>query len=208
MSHVRTEAKRLGAKHSDFDVHKRNDRGQWRLVSIPRPRRNPSEASEDAVAKYEEFHRYKPTEIGEFHADFVIPKTVLRVGPAKYTTYRSAKVDPATLKKPRAPVNYIHEHDAGVEVYLQVEADEQFDGVKVYVPEKFRNVDSLVCLGQNLGYAFKYDGEVIEAEGVDPLPELYCVPSGECLLVIQDKREVIAMIWGGGLGVFARGIDG
>jgi hypothetical protein len=47
-----------------------------------------------------------------------------------------------------------------------------------------------------------------EAEGRAPLPDLCCTPDGKCLLVVQGKRKVLAMMWGGALGVFARGIDG
>jgi hypothetical protein len=67
-------------------------------------------------------------------------------------------------------------------------------------------------LGKCLGYDFrdpKYpDDDPIQAVAQDPLPELYCIPSGKVLLVVQDKRQLLAAIWGGALGVFARGIDG
>lgn len=180
-------------------------------------RGNPS-VPKEATDKYEEFHRYKPVEIGEFGKRFEIPRSMLRAGTAKWTTYRSSKVDPSTLEKPRRPVNYIHEHEAGVMVYLPINnanAD-LLDNVatSVTVPSEFRKVDALVKLGDSLGYCFVLpntandDDDEVEAEATAPLPELYCTPDGKCLLVIQDKSEVLAMIWGGGLGVFARGIDG
>lgn len=173
-------------------------------------RRNPGrEAPAEAVDKYEEFHRYAPKSIGEFARGFKIPARMLKAGDAKWTTYRSPKVDPATLKKPRRPVNYIHEHDAGVEVYLPLNADApELDGEPCDVPDEFRQVAALVKLGESLGFCYNVDGEEVEAEGAAPLPELYCTPDGRCLLVVQDKSEVLAMIWGGALGVFARGIDG
>ncbi len=176
-------------------------RGQW----------NPG-APQEAVDKYEEFHRYKPVKIGEFAGSFQIPKTMLHAGAAKWTTYRSGKVDPSTLQKPRRPVDYIHEHDAGVDVYVPADPGSLlFDTSKrVTVPAKFQSADALVKLGDSLGFCFvsPVNDEEIEAEGQDPLPELYCTPDGKCLLVVQEKAEVLAMIWGGGLGVFARGIDG
>lgn len=176
------------------------------------PTSNPAPPAE-ALEKYEEFHRYAPTKIGEFARGFTIPAKMLRAGPARWTTYRSAKVDPATLKRPRRPVNYIHEHDAGVGAYVVNDrANRDFlDSDEIEnVPAKFRDVAALVKLGDALGFCFGspvYE-EDVEVESTDPLPELYCTPDGKCLLVIQGKAEVLAMIWGGGLGVYARGIDG
>jgi hypothetical protein len=66
----------------------------------------------------------------------------------------------------------------------------------------------LTLLGQCLGFAY-YDPESdqeIEAKVTQPFPELYSIPSGKALLVIQSKRTVLALIWGGRLGVEARGI--
>jgi len=40
------------------------------------------------------------------------------------------------------------------------------------------------------------------------LPELYTIPAGTALLVVEDKRHVAAIIWGGALGVECRGIVG
>jgi len=178
------------------------------LISNPTMRKNPHDDDGDdeldaARDKYEEFHRYAPKKVGAFPASFKIPKRMRLAGKAKWVTYRSGKVDPATLKKPRKPVDYIHEHDAGVMTYIK---DDEPD---TDVPEKFRDVGALVLLGQCLGFCVKdADGEEVEAEGKAPLPELYTTPDGKCLFVIQDKRDVLAMSWGGGLGVFARGIDG
>jgi len=170
--------------------------------------RRPPEADE-AVDKYVEFHRLEPRKIGEFPASFAIPETMFVGGTAKYVTYRSSKVDPESLRKPSRPVDYIHEHDAGVVVYVSDGHRPTASRVVEHVPSEFREVAALTKLGECLGYCFvDEDGVKHEAEGRAPLPELYAVPSGKCLLVIQSKREVIAMIWGGGLGVYARGIDG
>jgi hypothetical protein len=177
-----------------------------------RAKKNPASAEdrEAAIDRYKTFHRYDPKDIGEFPTSFRIPERMRCVGPAKWTTYRSGKVDPSTLKKPKRPVNYIHEHDAGVEVYVPT-SDREFDtdGEVVTVPTQFRDAGALVKLGESLGFCVKMedDGE-IECEHDAPLPELYCTTDGKCLLVIENKSEVKAMIWGGALGVFARGIDG
>lgn len=153
---------------------------------------------DDAIAKYEEFHRYGPKKV--FPIAVTIPTRMRELGDAKHVLYRSGKVDPDTLKKPKKPVNYIHEHDAGVSVYVP---DGKLD---TDVPEEFTKVTSLTFLGKCLGFALK-DGT--EAEGTDPLPDLCCTPDGHCLLVVQrDTRKVLAMMWGGGLQVLPEGIDG
>ena len=152
----------------------------------------------DAVAKYEEFHRYGPKKILEL--DVRIPRRVRELGPAQHVLYRSGKVDPDTLKKPRKPVDYIHEHDAGVMAYA---CDGKAD---CDVPEEFYRVRELVVLGKCLGFALR-DGQ--EAEGTHPLPDLCCTPDGHCLLVVQrDQKKVLVMMWGGALRVLPEGIDG
>jgi hypothetical protein len=166
------------------------------------PRKNPAEIFQEdadaAVEKFKEFHRYDPRRLEELDG-LAIPTRVRKLGAAKYVLYRSGKVDPATLRKPKKPVDYIHEHDAGVMAYAT-------DGAAdTNVPKAFTEVTAIVRLGKCLGFALR-DGT--EASGEAPLPDLACTPDGKCLLVIQDKKKVLAMMWGGALGVFARGIDG
>lgn len=161
----------------------------------------------DAVDKYVEFHRYEPKDIGAFPDSFHIPDRMYRAGKSLWVTYRSTKVDPETLRKPRKPVDYIHEHDAGVTTYTTKPLDADAEGVDV--PMRFRSTSALVRLGQCLGYCHDdASGQPAEARASRPMPELYTTPCGKCLLVIQGRKSVIAMVWGGGLGVFARGIDG
>lgn len=160
--------------------------------------------AEQAIRKYQEFHRYEPRKIGRFPDGFAIPERLYRGGRSVSVMYRSGKVDPETLQKPRHPINYIHDHDAGVVTYVKEPM-----GEAVAVPAKFREVSALTRLGYCLGFVFEdADGRLLEAEGQAPLPDLYTTPDGRCLLVIQGRKTVIAMMWGGGLGVFARGIDG
>lgn len=169
-------------------------------------RKNP-EAAQAAVDKYVEFHRYEPKKVGSFPAAFRIPEQMHLAGRAKWVTYSSAKVDPETLKKPRNAINYIHEHDAGVKTYLPSSTDA--DGDAVDVPDRFIDVPALTRLGVCLGFCFEdVNGGKCEAESTSPMPDLYTTPDGKCLLVIQSRSKVLAMMWGGGLGVFARGIDG
>lgn len=169
-----------------------------------RRRRRDLEVDEDAVDKYREFHRFDPRKVGPM-SGLVIPPTMTRVGVAKWVTYRSKKTDPETLKRPRMPIDYIHEHDAGVHVYLPLgeRSGDTFD-----VPRSAREATALVKLGECLGFAFDLDGDKTEAKSKHPLPELYCTPDGKVLLIVQSKAELLAAMWGGALGVFARGIDG
>ena len=168
-------------------------------------RRDPLVVPPEAIDKYREFHRYDPKDVG-LMPSLRVPTRLHKAGNASWVIYRSRKTDPETLQKPRAPIDYIHEHDAGVHLYVpegQLDTD---------VPGKFRDPDmAYVKLGELLGFAYvdpAISKDVIEAEGTKPLPELYCTPDGHALLVIQSKRTVLAMMWGGALGVFARGIDG
>lgn len=158
---------------------------------------------EKAIDKYVEFQRLTPNKVGEFAASFSIPTRMRKVGKAKWVTYRSDKIDPATERDPGKPIDYIHEHDAGVCLYVP-DGDLDTD-----VPHFITDVRALTKLGSCLGFAFvDADGNEGEGKGKRPLPELYCIPSGKALLVIQDKREILAIMWGGILGVEGRGIVG
>lgn len=179
---------------------------------MPRMRRNPHRSEVGpAVDKYREFHRFDPKDIGPFEPDFSIPDEVVCVGRSLEVLYRSGKVDPETMRKPRRPLSYIHDHEAGVFTHLPawllpVPND---DVELVEVPYWIREAPALTLLGQCLGFAYQpEDGDRVDAEGTRPLPELYCTPDGRALLVVQDKREVLALVWGGTLGVEARGIVG
>jgi hypothetical protein len=174
------------------------------------PRTNPSPPLDEARKMFLKFHRLEPSAV-EVDEEARMPTHAVCLGKAVHVLYRSGKVDPETGKKPRTPVNYIHEHDAGVHLY---EVDSEFAGEEVEVPSEVREETDvgdtmLVLLGDCLGLAFKSedDGEEYEfdlGKGV----ELYCVPSGKALVVVQDKREILYLVWGGALGVEPRGIVG
>lgn len=172
-----------------------------------RARRNPgdlrSTAAQAAKEKFEEFHRKKPTKIFE-RAKSPIPSKVRKLGKAVFVLYRSSKNDPDTGRPVPKPIDYIHEHDAGVHCY----APARGSAATIEVPSFIRDAEALVLLGKCLGFAFKDDGEQRDAEAIKPYPELYATPCGKALLVIQDKTEVLAIVWGGALGVESRGIVG
>jgi len=157
-----------------------------------------------AVAIYEGFNRFAPRKVGAFHASFKLPSRVNRQGASVDVLYSSDKTDPETLKKPRRAQSYIHEHDSqGVHTYLV-----RGPGETVETPHWIRDAQALSKLGDCLGFKFKRAGKVVEAVGKKPLPELYCTANGKALIVVQDKRDVIALVWGGKLDVEPRGIVG
>jgi hypothetical protein len=168
-------------------------------------RKNPTEDTKRAaVGKYKEFWRQEPTKVGEFPSSFKIPTRMHKLGKAIHVLYESLKTDPETLKKPKKPLAYIHEHDFGVQI-----CDTQ-GPANTDIPDFIVHAPALVCLGQCIGFAWfgDDDGEKHEAEGTDPLPDLWCTVDGRALLVVQSRRKVLQIIWGGSLGVEARGIVG
>ena len=159
--------------------------------------------SKRAVQLYTDFHRYNPKEVGKFPASFFIPEQATLAGPALFVLYRSGKCDPVTHEKPKKPINYIHEHDKGVKVYIV-----DGEGPERVVPKYIHSVGELVLLGECVGFGYTDEcGDDVEAEcSVDI--ELYAIPSGKGLIVVEKKRKVRALIWGGKLRVEPRGIVG
>jgi hypothetical protein len=155
------------------------------------------------VRKYVEFHQFEPRKVGKFRSSFEIPAEVKFAGDATFVLYRSDKLNPTTGAD-EGTIDYIHDHKDGVKVYR---TDAHFSGRSKRVPKWIRETKSLVRLGICTGFGYvDKDGYEIEAKTRSPLPELYTIPSGKALLVIQSKRRVIALIWGGRLGVEGRGI--
>lgn len=157
-----------------------------------------------AVTKYRQFHQFGPTKIGEFRDGFQIPREARLAGPARNVMYRSDKLNPATGND-EGVIDYIHEHGTGVIVYR---TDAECGGELRAVPPWLQRVTSLVRLGQCLGFEYEAPSGVVEATVEPPLPELYTITTGRALLVIQNKRRICALIWGGNLRVESRGIVG
>lgn len=163
---------------------------------------NPSPSSA-AVSMYRSFQGFEPRKIGEFSSGFSIPTIAALAGPALNVMYRSDKNNPTTGKPERGPIDYIHDHEKGVNVYRCDRAAGRGDTA---VPGFICDCTELVKLGDCLGFTYDSGDGAIEASPTHPMPELYTIPSGRALLVIQSKRKVLALIWGGKLGVEARGI--
>lgn len=159
-----------------------------------------------ALTKYLEFHGHDgPDKVGAFHRDLAIPDRALRIGDATQMLYRSNKLNPTTLED-EGWIEYFHDHSRGVGAYRCDAAAAQAPGRIAVVPAWIRRVRELTWLGKCLGYSYRDGDGRHEVKATEPLPELYCIPSGRALLVIQGKRHLLAMMWGGQLRVEDRGI--
>lgn len=157
-----------------------------------------------AIEKFEEFHSFEPRDIGQFRRGFRIPRRAILAGDARFVLYRSDKLNPGTGED-EGEIDYIHEHEDEVGLYRT----DGSAGPARAVPDFVCDCQQLVLLGDCLGYGYTDDsGDPVEAKATEPLPELYTTPDGHALIVVQDKREVLAMVWGGQLGVEWRGIVG
>lgn len=152
---------------------------------------------------FADFHKYEAEKIGEFPSSFYIPEDATFVGEGAYVLYRSAKFDPITHAKPDRPIDYIHELGDGVRI-SRLDTDE---GAERAVPQYIHSAGALVLLGKCLGFGYlDEDGDDVEATCTSC--DLYAIPSGKALLVIEKKEKVLALIWGGKLNVEPRGIVG
>lgn len=167
-----------------------------------------------AIDLYETFHQFEPHKIKDFHPSFQIPDTVYHVGEAIEMFYYSDKLNPETGED-EGWIGYFHEHEGGVQIYL---TDPKCGGDPTDVPYFIKELNDgladdvftgLSRIGDCEGWIWKdLEGKKREAEGTDPLPEWYAIPSGRALLVIQSKRKVLAILWGGTLDVEDRGVVG
>lgn len=172
-------------------------------------RANRKGPSRTAIGKFVEFQGFEPRYIDTFSRGFAIPLVCFDVGPAISEVYRSDKVDPETATLPRGTQDYIHHHGTGVTMYrVGVGAAALKKGHEKRTPKWIRNCESLVLIGECLEWSYRYGDDEVQAVAEEPYPELYCTPNGRALLVIDKKRHVVAMIWGGKLRVERRGIVG
>ena len=154
---------------------------------------------------YETFHSFEARDVGNFARGFRIPRKAYDVGDAKVMYYSSDKLNPTTGED-EGTVQYYHDHKKGVRMCL---VDDDRGGDPVKVPKYIWGTQALVKLGDCDGFDYEdHDGKLCSAKSTGRKPEWYCIPSGKALLVIQDKRDVIAIAWGGKLRVEWRGVVG
>jgi hypothetical protein len=171
-----------------------------------------SHGLDQAKKLYKEFHAFEPVKIAAFHEKFRIPSRAFYVGEALEMFYTSDKLDPDTGNDDGF-VSYVHEHEGGVGMY--VTSPGSLRGRVKDVPSWISGAKSLVRLGDCEGYTFRTGyagrygkGKKVVAEATEPLPEWYAIPAGDALLVIQSKRTIIALLWGGNLRVEWAGVVG
>lgn len=153
-----------------------------------------------AMSKLEEFHQRAPKKHWK-NTHTSIPRTVVVVGEMLVIRYSSDKWGEDRAQK------YFHEHDGGVKCGLVEDTRRNPpDGEVVEVPQRIRGVQTLTFLGRFL------DGEYVTPEGkhgriAGSKASWWCSPDGHALFVVDnDTDEVLAVVWGGDLGVEARGI--
>jgi hypothetical protein len=155
-----------------------------------------------AIKKYLDFHQLDPRDIGNFPKAFKIPKEICLAGKAVSISYRSDKLNPATGAD-EGTIDYIHHHKDGVKLYRT-----DLRKTPRKVPKRICEAKWLVLIGDCLEFVYADEDGEVEAKARRPYPELYTIPSGKALLVVEGKRRVSALIWGGKLDVERRGIVG
>lgn len=148
------------------------------------------------------FHGRPTRRVAAFHSDLVIPAEVVLAGEAKQVLYRSDKLNPSTGED-EGWIDYFHDHARGVNLYR---CDRSAEGEVRAVPAWLQNVRELTWLGYCMGFTIQGERGEERVRATKPLPELFCTPSGKALLIIQSKRTLLAMAWGGLLSVEDRGI--
>jgi hypothetical protein len=155
-----------------------------------------------AVEGYRRFTEFEPQEVGILEG-FVVPSQLMCIGDAIHVIYRSDKWEAKHH-------DYIHEHEAGVMVYVP-KGSPIDKGELVETPSWLRKVEGIYLIGICLGFCYRdAKGRKLDAES-KPRPELYSIPSGQALLIIsvhQAKAVLEAALWGGNLDVRAEGIVG
>ena len=154
---------------------------------------------------FETFHQFEPTKIGEFGPSFKIPREMLWVGEASVMYYTSDKLNPETGED-EGFIGYYHEHKPGVRMLV---SDRSRDGDWRAVPKWIWGASALVKLGVCDGFDYvDFEGRTRSATARGRKPDWYTLPSGKALFVIQDRRSVLAIAYGGKLTVEWRGVVG
>ncbi len=150
-----------------------------------------------ALGVFEGFNKYDAKDIGTL--PFSIPAEIYLGGPCVWVTYRSDKWSDGTH-------DYIHKIESYPRVKCGLVARRTSKRVKV--PQRIQGDQTLTMIGlRALGFAYMDDaGDEIEAKTPDS--QWFWSSKGRALLAVQEKRKLVAIIWGGDLDVEARGIVG
>ncbi len=153
-----------------------------------------------AVEVFEDFHDFDHRRIGKFDGRMRIPSAVWVPGPCKYVTYKSDKWGKGTYE-------YIHTITSFPRVRIGLV--EKFDGARrVTVPARVQKVEAVTLIGRCTGFSYvDVDGEAVEC-ATNAKHEWFWSPSAKALILVEGKRRVVAVVWGGKLNVEPRGIVG
>jgi hypothetical protein len=156
-----------------------------------------------AVEGYKRFTEFEPQEVGILEG-LIIPSKLMCIGEAIHVIYRSDKWEAKSH-------DYIHEHEAGVMVYVPENSMlDQSDEI-VKTPDWLQKVEGIYLLGICLGFRYQdTEGRKLDASS-SPRPELYSIPSGRALLIVSVRGPTAvleAALWGGHLDVRPEGIVG
>ncbi len=158
-----------------------------------------------AAAMFSRFHTRDWRAEGAFHPSMIIPAELCCLGDALNTDYQSDKLHPASGED-EGWIDYTHKHDAGVRIYAPVTSRRPGNDDCVRTPAWIKGVVELTWLGKYLGGEYRARAGRQQIVGTEPLPELYTAPSGKALFIVQNKRSLLFVLWGGRLTVERRGI--
>jgi len=152
-----------------------------------------------ALASFEGFHRYDPKNVAKLPSTVRIPSHVYVPGPCKYVTYRSDKWNDGSY-------DYIHDIDSYPRVKLGIIGKR--NGRKTKVPKRISDNATLIMIRTRaLGFGYtNNDNETVDC--TVSRCSWFWHPTGRALLLIEDKRRLAAIVWGGDLGFEDRGIVG
>jgi hypothetical protein len=170
--------------------------------SFAKSRNNPCGTRPPGVSQatktFENFNEYPSKGASKFAREIIVPERMPSPGPCRWLTYRSNKWNDGTH-------DYIHTIASYPRVKCAM-AGENYPTIKI--PAKVREATTLTQIGlRALGFAFEYDDDEYEAK-VPAGTEWFWSQTARALYLIQNKRKLVAVIWGGNLNVEPRGIVG
>lgn len=150
-----------------------------------------------AVRLFEDFHQYEPKDARPLPASVVVPEFVELVGACTYVTYRSDKWNDGTH-------DYVHD----IESFPRVKVGKVSRGGTYRLPARISDAATLVALNKRaLGFGYEeQSGELVDATARNC--QWFWHPGGKALLLIQDRKRLKVVIWGGKLDWKPQGLVG
>jgi hypothetical protein len=144
------------------------------------------------LKKFKEFHQMEPKKVGPL-SNFKMPTSLVCAGTMTWIYYSSTKWG-------KGRYDYKHEHESGVKLYV----NDNIEGSQHATPQWICKLDTIWKLGACIGYEF-IDKDNTKVSATCRGCTLWAAPNGKALLIL-DGNKVHAIIYGGKLGVEARGI--